>query len=390
MEAGSPLDRNIITILIITGIIILAIRKFSIARCVKQYPTLYLLVGYMLISTLWSDMPYVSIKRWIRNGIAPIIMAFIILTEKNSQVAVESIMRRAIYVLIPFSYILIHYFPEYGREYGRWSGQLMWIGVASQKNGLAGLCLLTIIFVIWAIIRRKREGKMLVEKSQTYVEIFILCLAIWLFMGPSHSFTYSATSTAALVVGLMTLIGLYRMKKRNKLIGANTTLITTASIIVFGAMIPFSGGWILSDVAPILNRQETLTGRTDIWEYLIPYAMNHIILGHGYGGFWTDAHRAATSSHAHNGYLDIILNLGLVGLAFFSMYLLQCCRYSNKEMMQNYDWGCLSITILITMAVHNIAESSITSLSGTGSALILFILMSMRDTMGNREVVIKK
>jgi len=386
MEAGSPLDRNIITFLIIMGIIILTLRQFSWAQSVKQYPSLYLLVAYMFISTLWSDMPYVSIKRWIRNGVAPIIMAFIISLEKNPQAAVESIMRRVIYVLIPFSYILIHYFPEYGREYGRWSGQLMWIGVADQKNGLAVLCLLTIIYVIWAIIRRGRQVEMLVERPHVYVEIFILGLAIWLFMGPLHSMTYSATSTAALVVGLMTLIGLFRMRKRNRLISGNTILIMTVSIIVFGAIIPFSGGWIVSDVAPILNRKETLTGRTDIWAYLIPYAIDHIILGHGYGGFWTDAHRQASSSHAHNGYLDIILNLGLIGLAFFTMYILQCCRYSQKKMMQDFNWGCLSITILITMAVHNIAESSITSLSGLGSALILFLLISMRDNIGNREV----
>jgi len=391
MEAGSPLDRNIITILIIMGLIILAMRRFSWVQSVRRYPSLYMLVGYMFISTLWSDMPYVSLKRCIRNGVAPIIMAFIITSEKNPQTAVESIMRRVIYVLIPFSYILVHYFPEYGREYGRWTGQLMWIGVATQKNGLAGLCLLTIIYLIWSIIRRGHEGEMLVERSQVYVEIFILSLAIWLFMGPSHSLTYSATSTAALVVGLITLINLFRMKKRKRLISANTTMIITAVIVVLGTITPFSGGWIVTYVAPILNRQETLTGRTDIWEYLIPYAMDKIILGHGYGGFWTDAHRAASSSHAHNGYLDIILDLGLVGLALFSLYLLQCCRYSQRIMMQDFEWGSLCLTILIIMLVHNIGESSLTSLSGLGSALILFLLMSMHDTIRklNNDMKIK-
>lgn len=379
MEVGSPLDRNFITFLIIAGLSISTIKQVRWARAIKQYPWLILLVGYMLISTLWSDMPYTSLKRWVRDALAPIIMAFVILTEKNPKWAVESILRRAIYVLIPFSYILIHYFPEYGREYGRWSGALMWIGVSSQKNGLAGLCLFAIIFLVWSLIGKSKGRDNPVVGYHTYFDIFILGLAIWLYMGPSHTLTYSATSAVALASGLTALIGLLWMKKKNILIGANTITIIMSIILVFGAIVPFSGGWMLSDIASTFNREETLTGRTDIWAYLIPYAMDSIILGNGYGGFWTDAHRAATSSHAHNGYLDIILNLGVIGLILFAIFLLSCCKKAHRVMIRDFYWGCLSIVVLFTAAVHNIAESSLTSLSGLLPAVILFLLITIPD-----------
>lgn len=373
MEAGSPLDRNFIAFLIIVGIVVLQMRNFSWAQASKQYPWLILLVLFMLASILWSDMPYTSFKRWIRDALAGFIMAFVILTEKNPKLTVESILRRAVYVLIPFSYILIHYFPHYGRDYGRWSGALTWIGVSMQKNGLASLCLFSIIFIIWTLVRRKQGHEMPATGYQTYLELFILCLSIWLFMGPSHTLTYSATSTAALFIGMTAFFGLLGMKKQSRLMGANTLKIILAIIIIFGTMVPFSGGWGVSDVASILNREEHLTGRTEIWAYLIPYAMQNPILGQGYGGFWTDAHRAATSSHAHNGYLDIVLNLGFFGLITFSAFLLSCCRNGHRVMMQDFFWGCLSLVILFTFAVHNIAESTVTSLGGLAAASILFM-----------------
>lgn len=373
MEAGSPLDRNFITFLIIAGIIVLQMRNFSWVQASKQYPWLILLVIYMLVSVLWSDMPYTSFKRWVRDAFAGLIMAFVILTEKHPRLAVESILRRAVYVLIPFSYILIHYFPHYGRDYGHWSGALMWIGVASQKNGLASLCLFSIIFIIWTLIRRKNDRENPVVGYQTYLELFVLGISIWIFMGPSHTLTYSATSTAALFIGMTAFFGMLMMKRQNRLMGANTLTMIMAIIIIFGTMVPFSGGWLVSDAASVFNREENLTGRTDIWAYLIPYAMQSPILGHGYGGFWTDAHRAATSSHAHNGYLDIILNLGFSGLIIFSAFLLSCCRNGQRALMHDFFWGCLSLVILFTFAVHNIAESSVTSLSGLASASILFM-----------------
>jgi len=386
MEAGSPLDRYFITFLIFAGFIVLLYKQFSWGSVVKQYPWLMLLVGYMLISILWSDMPYTSIKRWIRDDFAPIIMAFIILSDKNPKKAVESIFRRAIYILIPFSYILIHYFPQYGREYGRWSGQLMWVGVSSQKNGLALLCLFTIIFIIWTLIRRRKDKDIRISGYQVFFDFFILCLAILLFMGPSHTLTYSATATAALSIGLFTLLGLFWRKRSKKVIAANALTLIIVIIIAFGSIIPFLGGSYLSDIASSLNRSATLTGRTEIWAYLIPLAMDDPILGHGFGGFWTDAHRAASSSHSHNGYLDIILNIGFVGLFLFSLYLINCGRSACKLMKTNYDWGCLWICVLLMALVHNMAESTTTSLIGIMATFNLFMLIATVDEpMNNPE-----
>lgn len=389
MEEGSALDRNVLIVILCLGLITIVKRQFNWFKTMKENPWVMLLVGYMLVSVLWSDMPLTSFKRWSREFIA-VVMAFFIATEVDPPKSMQSIFRRSIYILIPFSYILIHYFPHYGRDYGRWSGALMWIGVASQKNGLVGFCIFAALFLIWILVRRLLGRDKPVAFYQTYIEVFLLILTIWIFMGPQHILTYSATSAVTFALGLIALIGLMWLKKQNRLISPNMLTVIIVIIIVYGTVTPFVGGGLfLSDASSILNRSETLTGRTEIWAYLVPYAMQKPILGHGFGGFWTDAMRAATSSHAHNGYLDIILNLGFTGHILFSMFLLYCCRKAQREMTRNFDWGVLWFCFILMAVIHNIAESSTISIASRSAAVLLFFDVGAGIYNPNTDVIDK-
>lgn len=387
MEEGSVLDRNVLSGLLLLGLIILAKRKFNWSSFIKENIWVMLLLGFMLISVFWSDMPYSSFKRWTRSFIA-VVMALIVASEADPRQALQCIFRKIIYILIPFSLVLIKYYPHLGVEYGRWSGELMWVGVESQKNGLALLCLFAFFFLMWTFIRRWQGRDIPVVWYQTYAEVLLLMLTIWLFSGPQHTLTYSATSTAALAVGLTALIGLVCMKKRGILIGSSTLTVIIVLIIVYGTITPFVGGLKLYDPSAILGRDQTLTGRSEIWKYLVPYAMDKPILGHGFGGFWTDAHREASSSHAHNGYLDIILNLGFCGLLLISMYLVSACRKAREEMTRDFDWGVLWFCFLLMAVVHNIAESSTISFTGLLPAVILFFLISSNSNHVNSHIVL--
>ena len=375
MEEGSAIDRVVLSTLLCLGFIILAGRKFNLSSIIKKNACVMLLIGFMLVSILWSDMPYVSFKRWIRELIA-VVMAMVVATEPEPRQALQSIFRRIVYVLIPFSYILIHYFPQYGRGYGHWSGAQMWTGVASQKNGLALLCLFSAFFLVWTLIRRWQGRDKPVVRYQVPLEVFLLFLTIWLFMGPQHTLKHSATSTVALAFGLTTFVGLSWMKKRGKLIGSSTLMLLVLFIIIYGTITPFIGGLTLYDASSALGRGQTLTGRSEIWAFLVPIAMQKSILGHGFGGFWTSAMSEAAKGPAHNGYLDIILNLGFVGLILFSMFLLSCCRRFQKTLLHDFDWGVFGICFLLMGVVHNIAETSIYGFTGSFPAIILFLAVS--------------
>ena len=372
MELGSPLDRVFLIILLCICLVILSRRKFNWAKAIKKNPWPILIIFYMLISVIWSGMPAISFRRWIREIIA-IPIAFVVLSEKDPRLALQSIFRRAIYVLIPFSIVLIKYFPEFGRTYNRWSGEVQWDGVAYQKNGLTLLCVFSIIFFVWTFIQSREKKEQAAAKYMGYLDILLLLLSLYLLGGPRHTLKYSVSSSLSLIIGLLTLAGFLWGKKRGKIIRAASIKIIMIIIIIYGTITPFLGKLAIFDISSYFGRDKTLTGRTDgVWAVLIPYALRKPILGHGFGSFWTTSMRELTSSDAHNGYLDAILNLGILGLILIAFYLFSCFSKAIKFMASEFYWGTLFICYLIMVLIHNIAESPIHGFTGILSAVILF------------------
>lgn len=147
--AGSPYDRFVLTMLILLALWVLSRRKINWSLLLKDNLWLILLYVYLGLSVLWSDFPFSSFKRWIKIfGAIP--MALMILSEKQPLQALESVLRRCAYVLIPLSLVLIKYFPNYGVVYSRWEGTRMATGVTTHKNSLGVLCTLLAFFLIWA------------------------------------------------------------------------------------------------------------------------------------------------------------------------------------------------------------------------------------------------
>lgn len=371
METGSPTDRIFLVILLVISLFVLSKRKFDWLKAVRENPWLAVIILYLLASVLWSGMPEISFRRWVRELI-PVAMAFLVLSEKDPRLALESMIQRKIYILIPFSIVLIKYFPEYGRSYGRWSGGVEWVGVTYQKNSLALLCIFSIMYLVWKFVKEHHTKESAAPKMKIYADISVLLMSLYLLGGPSHTLKHSATSTVALIVGLIIFAALLWSKRRGRLIGPFILKTLLIIIILYGTITPFLGKLAIIDISSYFGRDETLTGRADgIWAVLVPYAMKKPLLGHGFGGFWTTGMREMTSSHAHNGYLDTILNIGFIGLLLFSLYMLSCMSRAARVLITDFFWGALFVCYVLMTIIHNIAESSIYDFTGTLTAAIL-------------------
>jgi exopolysaccharide production protein ExoQ len=386
MESGSSFDRFFLSALLCIGIYILSKRRFSWAIAVRRNIWLFLLLGFMFVSIIWSETPYISFKRWIRE-LTAVVMALVVSTEPYPRIALQSIFRRTIYVLIPVSYLLIHYYPEFGRQYGRWDGSVMWVGAALHKNGLARLCLFSAIYLIWIFVIRRLRKDTSIAWYQRHLELFILILTFWLWGGPQHNLTYSATTTVAFVSTIMALIGFIWAKNQGLSIGKNAVYIISCFIIGYGVITPHVGELSVIDISTTVGRSETLTGRSDIWAFLIPLAMDRAILGYGIGGFWNDALRnnPILSSHAHNGYLDILLNFGFFGLVFFLAFFLSSVRKYQRVMSNDYYWGVLCNCYLLMTLIYNIAESSLETFSSHLTAVVIFLAVGVSNNYEFRQ-----
>lgn len=374
-EAGSPLDRLVLSGLGLAGVVVLARRHFDAACALRENKWLVVLLGYMLVSTLWSDITFIAFKRWIRDAIV-VIMALVILSESNPRLGLESVLRRAIYVLIPFSIVLIKYYPALGVDYGRWSGLQMWIGMTVHKNTLGRLCLVAAFFLLWTLYQRWRRRDGVVDRHQIFGDVWVLAVAVYLLKGAENA--YSATSIATFAVGTVTLLGLAWLRRQQLQLPKTGLLTLVVFLIGFGVSAPFVGGSNVAVFSSALGRNETLTGRTDTWVELVPVVQRQPLLGVGFGSFWTTDRRTFYEmSHGHNGYLDILLELGVVGLAFYVVFLLSCANRLHEALSEHYDWASFGICLLVMTLLYNVSESALNSFAEQMTAVVLLASLAV-------------
>ena len=92
-------------------------------------------------------------------------------------------------------------------------------------------------------------------------------------------------------------------------------MLATVALPLFALFFDTGGGAVEA-----LGRNSTLTGRTEIWKLVLGMA-NNPIFGAGYESFWL-GERLQKLWHyywfpineAHNGYIEIYLNLGWIGV----------------------------------------------------------------------------
>jgi O-antigen ligase len=351
-------------------------RRFVLLRALQENTWLVVLFAFMFVSILWSAVPFTSLKRWIHEIVA-VIMGFVVLTEKNPRQAVECVVRRTIYILIPLSLLLIKYFPQYGLDYISWSGTPMWIGVADQKNGLGQLTSFATIFLIWSLQKRFRLPDSQKIRYLTLAELIIWIIALYLSKGSAAG--YSATAFVTLAVALIFFSGLLWLKKKGKILGQNAIMAFFTILIIFGASAPLIGRLPAGDITSSLGRDSTLTGRTENWATLLPVALTKPVLGHGLGGFWTSENLGKFYFPAHNGYLEVLLILGFVGLLLFSMFLISSARKAQNQLTREYEWGVLWICWLTMALLYNITESSLHSFSSLSMAVPLWLALSYQS-----------
>lgn len=353
IEAGSPLDRLVLAALMAVALMVCVKRRISWNKLGKDNVWLLVLLLYMGASVLWSDFPVVSFKRWVR-ALGPALMAVVILTERRPLQAFEAVFRRAAYMLVPLSLVLVRYYPQLGREYDKY-GHVMWTGVALQKNGLGQVCAVSVLVLFWMALKSWLARGTDRSRVQWTTDLIIVAVAMYLLRGPVGS--YSATSIAILAIGSAILAVLRKFDNLARLIIKHLKQL----ILLVAAAYWLFAQSLISLIAPVLGRDETLTGRTHIWDALFKIASRSPFVGVGYGGFLGLQSVAAFQSlggGSHNGYLSVYLELGVIGLMLLAAFLLALCGKARKILDESSDLSILVVCVLAVTLLYNLSESA--------------------------------
>jgi O-antigen ligase len=335
---------------------VLVNRREKVARSLRHSAPILLFFGYCLISLLWSDYPDVAFKRW-NKAIGDWVMVLIVWTDPQPVTALKRVLARITYTLIPLSILFIRYYPDLGRTYGRWVGEVHYNGVTTDKNALGAICLLFGIASVWRVLNLlSDEPQDTGRRRHLVVQGVILAMILWLF-----SILDSMTSLSCFLLATSVLIAThFRIFARSRFLIHCLVLVTVlipVSVVLFG---------VSPDILHAMGRKPSLTERTDIWAMVINLIPNRW-LGAGYESFWLGPRLDAMISNvtkwwvpnqSHNGYLEIFANLGWLGVGCLAVVIIWGYYRVIRAWRQNLPASNLMLAYFVAGLIFNLTEAA--------------------------------
>jgi O-antigen ligase len=356
---GSPLDRNIFLFLILAGVWVLWQRKLDWLELFRRNMWIWLFFIYALISIFWSDDAIVSFKRWVK-GVGNLVMALVIMTEQRPYEALGITLRRLGFLLVPLSVLFIRFYPDLGRAYHM--GEPMFTGVCVQKNSLGQLLVILGTYYCWELVV-KRKSVISEKRVPSSVFLIMLPMILWLLY-----MAHSATAVACVIIVLSFLLFCRlpaMVKKPQRILGYGLVTILLFELLDITLDIK-------DNIIRMLGREPDLTDRTPVWNMVLDMVTNPLI-GAGYESFWSGNRlidiwaRMGVSSggiiQAHNGYIEIYLNLGIVGLVLLIGTIIDGFIKTQKQIKTESEYAILRISFIIMIAINNYTEATYKPLS---------------------------
>lgn len=324
---------------------LLCLRWKQFIRVTKRDIFLVLLVGIAIASIFWSASPEFTLRRsglLLGTTLFGVYIATRYTTSEIMQLIVWTLSIGAV-LSVMFAIAL----PQYGvmPDSGAWRG------IYTHKNFLGRLMGLNAVFLL-LLNPQKQTSRWAVR--------FAIALSIGLVA--------MSTSKGALVflVILLTLMPLYRSLRWKYTIAIPFAV---SFVVVLGSLLTLLLENLEYIVVDKLGKDLTFTGRTYIWESVIGMIQQRPLLGYGYTAFWQGLEGPSVAvvsavdwavPHSHNGYLDLCLDLGIVGLTLFVLGLgINLVRTFTQLHLTKTPAEIWPLIFLTGMVVYNFVESAI-------------------------------
>ena len=265
---------------------------------------LLVLLGVCVASIFWSVSPgetYNNLKAVLRNSLLGVYIATHYTPKQQMHLFafVTGIAAILSFVLSPL--------PEYGyAEFGGHQG--LWIGIYTHKQILGRMMSLGVISLLITAWDSSRYRNWALFGSILAVALVILSgsRTSWIALGVSLSF--------------MPFYKIFKQKYRQR------TILLVFAVLIIQVGVVLIAGNLETIVVDLLGKNLELSARIPIWDFSIQQGLEKPLLGYGYRAFWSSLSLdfiaskfwRTTSFHGHNGFIDIFLQLGFIGL-------LSCC-----------------------------------------------------------------
>lgn len=350
---GSPLDALVYATLLAAGFVVLVRRGRQVGTILRANLPILVFFSFCALSTLWSDYTFVAFKRWIK-AVGDVVMVLVVLTDPEPLAAVKRFLARAGFVLVPLSVLLIKYYPNLGRSYNIWTWLPTYGGVTTNKNELGMTCLVVGLASLWRLLTDYRDEKGKERMRRLIAHGTIVASVMWL-LWIANSMT--SLSCFILAGGLMAMTSLIPFARKPVVVHL---LVAAVVCVSFSVLFLDVGGGALET----MGRDPTLTGRTEIWKIVLRLVRNPLF-GTGFQSFWLGNRLQQVWDNfglhieeAHDGYLEIYLNLGAIGVALLAVLIITGYRNVILAFRRAPDIASLWLAYFVAAVAYNFTESA--------------------------------
>ena len=351
--SGALVDQVFSLGIIVASLVVVMTRRIKWGKLVAANKPMLIFYGYFLVSATWSLYPSDSVIRLVKLFGMSVVVILVILSEKDPMGALRAAYVRSACVAIPLSVLFIKYAGQFGRQYAR-NGDVTYTGVAIQKNSFGQMLLVSLLFLVWDHLQSRPLGAKKWWKGMRWDCVVLLLMGAWLIR-----LSQSQTSFICLLVALGLLL------RRGYLASprVNRMAFYTALALPFLLFCTQQFDSFIAPVLTALGRDATFTGRTDIWKHITLASVNPL-LGAGFWNFWggPGGHAIVVAMNtpvpnAHDGYLDMYLDGGFLGLiVLFCLLFVSGRRMLGRFFPTGYQG--LRFALLVILIVSNLTETS--------------------------------
>ncbi len=350
---GNPFDRALLTGLLLLGVVVLFRRGSRVEALLRINAPIIVFFLYCGLSAAWSDYADVSFKRWIK-ALGDLAMVLVVLTDLDPSAAVKRLMTRVGFLLIPASILFSKYYTHLGKGFGE-GGEGYYTGVATSKNELGGICLLFGLGAVWRLcgyFRGKRSSR---RPGLLIAQGVVLGMVLWLFWKAQ-----TMTALACfLMAGALLIVACFPWFTRRTWVVH--TLVIVMLLVSFSALFLGVGSGLLTT----MGKDATLTGRTAVWDLVLSLTKNRLI-GTGFESFWLGPRQEKIWSvywwhpnEAHNGYIEVFLNLGWIGVSLLAVLLVTGYHTVMCALRRHPGPAGLRLAFFMVAVAYNFTESAV-------------------------------
>jgi O-antigen ligase len=354
---ANPVSRTIkLALLGISGAVVL--RRASISWLLLRHVNAFFMAFLILapLSYLWSISPGDTLARCVSIlSVLGVCMAFCVAGWHPRRF--QKVVRPVITFLLIGSIVFGLIAPDLAIMHGEGTLKNAWRGLAAQKNPFGQLATFGLIFWLHAGLSRQVKFWQALLGS-------VLAFSCVLLSRSSTSLIASVVVSLFLLMALRSPVGLRRYMPFLVILLAAAVLAYAFAVL---NLIPGTS-MLLDPITAITGKDTTFSNRSEIWRIIRAHIQLSPVLGSGYGAYWVGLVPSSPSytflgqmyfypTESHNGYLEIVNDLGYIGLTCLSGFLIVYIRQSLQLINVDRSQGILFLGLFFQQAIVNLSES---------------------------------